>query len=104
MCSDYGDLSVARLERRHVVHMRDTKAATPIAARDFLRCLRLLVQYAISIGIRDDDPTAGVCVKLPKSDGIRTWTDQEIARFEAAYLIGTKPRLVLELLLATELR
>jgi integrase len=81
-----------------------TKAATPIAARAFLRCLRFLVQYAIGIGIREDDPTAGVRVKLPKSDGIRTWTEDEIARFEAAYPVGTKPRLALALLLGTAAR
>src|SRR5262245_49460824 len=58
MRRDYGDLSIAGLQRRHVVQMRDTRAATPIAARDFLRCLRLLVQHAIALGLRDDDPTA----------------------------------------------
>ena len=84
--------------------MRDTKAATPIAARAFLRCLRFLVQYAIGIGIREDDPTAGVRVKLPKSDGIQTWTEDEIARLEAAYPVGTKPRLALALLLGTAAR
>ena len=84
--------------------MIDAKAGTPVGARDFLRCLRLIVQYAISIGVREDDPTASVRVKLPKSDGIPTWTEDEIARFEAAYPIGTKPRLALELLLATAAR
>jgi integrase len=63
-----------------------------------------LVQYAISIGVREDDPTAGVRVRLPKSAGIRTWTDAEILRFEQHYPIGTKPRLALELLLATAAR
>jgi len=100
----YADLSIATLERRHIVRMRDAKVATPVAARDFLRCLRLLVQHAIALGIREDDPTAGVRVKLPKSNGIRTWIEDEIATFEAAYPIGTKPRLALELLLATAAR
>jgi hypothetical protein len=39
------------LAHRHVVMMVDAKAKTPVAARDFLRCLRLFNQYAISIGI-----------------------------------------------------
>jgi integrase len=104
MRSAYGDMSMATLERRHVVRMRDTKAATPIAARAFLRCLRFLVQHAIALGIREDDPTAGVRVKLPKSDGIRTWTEDEIARFEAVHPVGTKPRLALALLLGTAAR
>ena len=51
-----------QLERRHVVPMLDAKAGTPVAARDFLRCLRLLIAYAIKIGMRADDPAAGVRV------------------------------------------
>jgi hypothetical protein len=81
---DYGDLGSATLARKHVVRMLDAKAAHPAAARGFLRCLRLLIAYAISIGARQDDPTAGVRVKLPRSDGFRTWTEEDIAAFEGA--------------------
>jgi integrase len=104
MRHDYGDMSVATLARKHVVKMLDAKKDTPAAARDFLRCLRLLVAYAIGIGIRQDDPTAGVRVKLPKSDGYHSWTEEEIAAFEAAYGIGSKARLALALLLNTAAR
>jgi integrase len=105
MRNDYGDLGIATLARKHVVRMLDAKAAHPSAARDFLRCMRLLVHYAISIGVREDDPTAGVRVKLPKSDGYRTWSEEDIAAFEAAYPnVGSKPRLALALLLNTALR
>jgi integrase len=84
--------------------MLDAKAETPSAARDFLRCLRLLVQYAMKIGIRADDPTAGVRVAMPKTDGFRTWSEEDIAAFELVYPVGTKPRLALVLLLNTALR
>src|SRR5262249_55737036 len=56
----HGDRSIAALERRHVELMLDAKAETPSAARDLLRCLRLLVQHAIKLGVRQDDPTHGV--------------------------------------------
>ena len=101
---DYGDLGIATLARKHVMRMLDAKAKHPAAARDFLRCLRLLVQYAIGIGVREDDPTAGVRVKMPKSDGYRTWSEEDIAAFEAAHPVGSKPRLALALLLNTALR
>jgi integrase len=104
MRREHGDKSIAKLERRHVVTMLNAKAATPIGARDFLRCLRLLIAYGIGIGIRADDPTLGLRVKLPKSDGYRTWTEDDIAAVEAAYPIGSKPRLALALLLGTALR
>jgi integrase len=100
----YGDHQITLLERRHVVKMLDARAEHPAAARDLLRCLRLLVQHAIKLGIRQDDPTQGVRVKMPKTDGFRTWTEEDIAAFETAYSIGTKPRLALALLLGTALR
>jgi integrase len=99
---EFGDLGIATLQRRHIVKMLDDKAAqTPTAARDLLRCLKLIVKYAMSIGMRDDDPTAGVRLKQPKSHGFRTWAETDIAAFEAYYPIGTKPRLALALLLGT---
>jgi integrase len=101
---DCGRLGVASLERRHVVKMLDAKAETPAAARDFLRCLRILLQYAISIGVRQDDPTSGLRVKQPKGEGYPTWSEEAIAAFESAYPIGSKPRLALALLLGTALR
>jgi integrase len=101
---EYGDLGIATLRRKHVVTMLDDRATTPSAARDLLRCLKLIVKYAISIGMRDDDPTAGVRVKQPKSDGFRVWAESDIAAFEAAYPLGSKPRLALALLLGTAAR
>jgi integrase len=101
---EYGNLPIASLQRKHVMQLLDAKAKAPGAARCLLRTLRSLVQYAINTGVREDDPTAGVRVKMPKSDGYRTWTEEDIARFEAAYPIGTKPRLALALLLGTAAR
>jgi len=45
--AEHGDRSIATLQRKHVVLMLDAKAKTPVGARDFLRCLRLLTQYAV---------------------------------------------------------
>jgi integrase len=98
---DDGDKPLAKLERRHVVQMLDAKAATPIAARDFLHCLRNLIRYAISIGIRADDPTAGIRLGKRRTGGFRTWTEDDIATFEVHFPVGSKPRLALALLLYT---
>jgi integrase len=101
---EHGDMSVATLQRRHVVQMLDAKKDTPGTSRSFLKCVRLIIQYAINIGIRQDDPTAGLRVKQPKTGGHPTWSEQNIAAFRTAYPIGTKPRLAMELLLGTALR
>ena len=39
-----------------------------------------------------------------KSDGFHVWTDDEVARFEARWPIGTRERLAFDLLLYTGLR
>ena len=46
------------LGRRHVTEMLNTRAGTPVAARNLLRCLRVLIRYAADIGLRADDPNA----------------------------------------------
>jgi integrase len=59
---------------------------------------------AVSTGLRQDDPTVGVRVKMPKTEGFRTWTEEDIVIFEDAYPANSKPRLALALLLNTALR
>jgi integrase len=100
----HGDKRMAMLGRRHVKEMLDAKAGTPVAARDLLRCLRVLIRYAADIGLRDDDPTLGIRIAMPKSGGFRTWSEDDIASFEAHYPLGSKPRLALALLLHTAQR
>lgn len=101
---EHGDKRVALLERRHVLRMLDAKAATPAAARGFLLCLRALIRHAIDTGVREDDPTLGIRMVRPKTDGFENWSEQEIAAFEAMHPIGTKARLALALLLYTAQR
>ena len=50
------------------------------------------------------DPTANIKQRAVKGDGFHTWTEDEIAQFEAHHPIGGKPRLALALLLYTAQR
>ena len=77
------------------------KAATPHAARSFLKALRAVVAIARRTGIRDDDPTEGIRVKVRATAGFRTWAEDDIARFETVYPIGSRARLAFALLLFT---
>jgi integrase len=77
----------------------DTKP--PHAARSWLVTLRSLCQFAIKHGYRRDDPTAAIKLDPLRGNGFHTWTDDEIAQFEAHHPIGSKPRLALALLLYT---
>jgi integrase len=97
----YGTLPVAGLERRHVKQIMDGHASTPGVARNVLSTLRILMALAIEDGIRRDDPTTGI--KRPKlsKDGWHTWTEDEIAQYEAHHPIGTQARLAFALALNT---
>src|SRR5205823_13317410 len=97
----HGGKQVELLRREHIVAMIAAKAATPSASRNLLNTLRVLMQYAIEIGIRTDDPTIGVKHAKIRSSGYRTWSDEDIAKFEAAHQPGTRARLALALLLYT---
>jgi integrase len=102
--AEHGDKRVATLQRMHVERMVGTKAATPAAARNFLNTLRAMMQFAVEIGIRHDDPTLGVKRIKIRTEGYRTWSEEDIAAFEAAHPIGTRARLALALLLCTAQR
>jgi integrase len=100
----YGDRRIALLERRHVLRMLEAKAATPAAARNYLLCLRVLIRYAIDTGVRQDDPTLGIRMARPKTNGFENWSERDIAAFEATHTVGTTARLALSLLLYTAQR
>jgi integrase len=55
----------------------------------------------VEIKLRADDPTRDVRALRVKSDGFHSWTEDEIAKFQATHPIGTRPRLALALLLCT---
>ena len=101
----YGDKPVDSLERRHVREMVAAKAKTPAAANNLLRMIRMLMRFAIEEEWRKDDPTVGVKAfkkkKDKEEDGFHTWTEEEIANYEAHWPVGTKQRLALALLLYT---
>jgi integrase len=95
----YGDKSAASLQREHVVKLMAGRAPQPGSANGLRKVLRMLMKHAVEIGLRSNDPTRDVLAIRVKSDGFHSWTDDEIAQFEAKHLVGSKPRLALALLL-----
>jgi integrase len=100
----HGDKRISMLERRHILAILAEKAAAPAAQRNLLRMLRKLLAFAIETGLRADNPAASIRANAPKSSGFHTWSEDEIARFEAHHAIGTRARLALALLLYTAQR
>jgi hypothetical protein len=97
-----GDKPFALMRRGHVEELLAEKAATPHAAKSFLKALRAMVAVALRTGLCTIDPTEGVHVKARTSaQGFRAWSDADIDQFETHWPIGTRERLALALLLYT---
>jgi integrase len=102
--AEHGDKRSAKLKREHVNVMFVKKAATRFAARNWLKTVRALMQFAVAEGLLATDPTAGIKNLSAKTDGYRTWNEDDIAAFEARHPVGTRERLALALLLNTAQR
>jgi integrase len=98
----HGDKRLAALPTEFIVALLDTMA--PHAARNWLKTLRHFIRWCVSRKLITKDPTWGIKVKVPASDGHHTWTEDEISQFEAAHRIGSKARLALALGLYTAQR
>jgi integrase len=101
LCREYGDKQVERIQSVHIRYSLDAKAETPAAANHLLRTFRAVMKHAIRLGIRSDDPTQGVDRLKEVGEGAETWTEEDIAAYEARWPIGSRPRLALALLLYT---
>jgi integrase len=96
---EHGGKRVATMPRKAVVHVIGQKSATPAAANNLLKKLRSLIRFGIANGYRPDDPTIGI--KRFKEGTHHSWTEQEIAKFEARWPVGSRERTAFALALFT---
>jgi integrase len=98
---EHGNKPVARLERAHVRDIIGAKAQTPQAANNLLKALRVLLTYAVELGMIANNPAIGVKRYESRGEGFHTWSETEVAQFESAYAVGTPERLAFALALYT---
>ncbi len=94
-----GHRLAAQMTRQHVQQIIGRRAATPAAANNFLKMLKVLLHFAIDNGWRKDDPT--LRIKRYREGEYHTWTDEEIAQFEARWPVGSRERTAFGLFLFT---
>jgi len=97
--TEHGDKRLVRLQKQHVAAILGAKK--PFAARNWLKALRGLMQFAVAAGLISSDPTATFEPAKAKAGRIHTWTEPEIAQYEAKHPVGTKARLAMALMLYT---
>jgi integrase len=98
----HGHLPLASLPKEFCVALIDTMSRHQ--ARNWLKAFRHFIKWASERKLIGNDPTLGIKVRLPKSGGYHTWTEDEIAAFEARHPVGSKARLALALGLYTAQR
>lgn len=99
----YGHLPAKGLKVRHAYQIIDKGVDTPGATRNLIKRLRTVWKHGMARQLVTENPFT--VVDLPKEgSGFRPWTDEDIAKFEERWPIGTKERLALALLLYTLVR
>jgi enterobacteria phage integrase len=97
--SEHGHRLVREMVRDDVKRIVTSKADTPGAANDLLKKIRALIKFAIESGVRTDDPT--LRIRTFPEGTIHTWTEDEIAQFEARWPKGSRERTAFALYLYT---
>jgi integrase len=100
----HGDGPIAGLKATHINNLIDGLADTPAAASNFRKRLKAVMDYAVSAGLRADNPVVVAKKVKLKTTGHRTWTEEDITKFRKHHKVGTPLRLAFEVLLHTGLR
>ena len=97
-----GDKRAALLQRGHIVRFMADRASKPESANGLRKALRALMQHAVAMSMRGDDPTQGIRpIAAASRHGFHAWDELEIAQFEARHPVGSKARLAFALGLFT---
>jgi integrase len=99
---EHGTKRVTLLRREHVEAMLRSKRPHP--RQNFLKVLRPLLQFAISIGWCKEDPTRDLRATVKRGPGFRPWGEEQVQTFRAHHLLGSRAHLAFELLLGTAQR
>lgn len=94
---EHGHRRVDQMKRSHVVAIIGAMSDSPGAANYFLKRLRKLFSFAVSIEWIAANPTTGV--KGYKAGEFHTWTEAEIGIYEKFYPLGSRQRLAFDILL-----
>jgi integrase len=99
---EHGDKPIARLKRQNISDIIGKKANTPGAANNLLKALRVLLDYAVENEMIPSNPAIGIKrYRSHNPDGIRTWTEGEVAQFTKRHPVGTMAHLAMMLMLCT---
>jgi len=100
-----GDKPYKDITRKIIVASRDERVETPHAAKTFLKTMTGLFNWAMEAEYIETNPCAGVKPpRVKNTGGFTAWVEEDIAKYQAFWPIGTKERVWLDVLLYMGLR
>jgi site-specific recombinase XerD len=96
-----GCLPYKAMTTQNILGWRDAMHDRPEAANSLIKALRQLFAYGIAYKDAEKNPAKDAPFLKGNPNGIHSWTDEEIAQFEAYHPVGSTARLALTLLLNT---
>ena len=90
--AEHGDKPVRLLQRGHIKAIIGAMSATPEAANNLLRMIRMLLGFGVDMDIIPLNAALGIRGFKHRGTGFHSWTEEEISRFNEHHPIGTKPR------------
>jgi integrase len=98
--ASYGKSNIRALKRKQIERMLGEKVGQPSGANNWLSAVRVLLGFAVKIGMIDSNPALAVS-KVSTKGEYHCWTEGEIEQFEHRWPIGTSERLAFALTLYT---
>ena len=83
LVATFGDVPVHRISRKGVLALRDQLKTKPRTANYVMQVLRLVLNYAVDLGLIDQNPAARP-KRLKTGPGHKTWTEADIAAYRIA--------------------
>jgi len=104
MLAESGSIPFVEITRKDIVATIDKRRDRAAAGRHFLETVRGMFQWALEAELIETDPTMAIRAMRRKSDGHPPWTDEDCARYEARWPLGTRERVAYAVLIESGLR
>ncbi|WP_282170672.1 site-specific integrase [Ruegeria atlantica] len=98
---DHGSKPVQRMQRRHVQALLADKAETPSAANNLRKRIIQLMDFAIALDWRADNPARATKPFRVGGEGFHTWDEDEIAQYFSVHKPGTLAHSAVTIMLYT---
>ncbi len=105
ICDSVGDIPYQAINKKHIIAGVERRKETPAMAREFLKVLNGLFNWAIDQGLLENNPTLEVKrPPLKNKGGFAVWTEEDVEKYYQRWHHGTHERVWIDVLLYTGLR